>query len=292
MKTDQAKQLTDNAIQQLAAALNEGRSETITRYLATMATFHHYSFTNTLLIFGQRPTATHVAGFHTWLKLGRYVRKGEKGIAIFAPMRLKLRADDERNVNQQVSDETTDQTVLRFRIVHVFDIEQTEGESLPEPARVEGEPAEHLTRLKALIAERGITLEYTDTLGLADGASIGGRIFVKAGKPAGEEFAVLVHELAHELLHRRPLEQRPSKTVRETEAEAVAFVVSHAIGLQTSTACSDYIQLYNGDAKTLMQSLERIQRTSAEILADLVPKAVAESRVQNTVAINGQEVLR
>jgi hypothetical protein len=60
------------------------------------------------------------------------------------------------------------------------------------------------------------------------------------------------------------------KKVRETEAEAVAFVVCHGIGLDTNTAGSDYIQLYNGDKKTLMQSLERIQRTAAEILEAVI----------------------
>lgn len=56
-------------------------------------------------------------------------------------------------------------------------------------------------------------------LGMADGSSIGVRILIKAGKPVADEFAVLVHELAHEMLHRIPKEQRPSKTVRETESK-------------------------------------------------------------------------
>jgi hypothetical protein len=56
------------------------------------------------------------------------------------------------------------------------------------------------------------------------------------------------------------------KKVRETEAEAVAFVVCHGIGLNTNSASSDYIQLYNGDKETLMKSLERIQKTASEIL--------------------------
>jgi antirestriction protein ArdC len=290
MKTEQAKQLTDQAIERLAADLKQRRSETLTRYLTTMAKFHRYSFTNVMLIFCQRPTATHVAGFHTWLKFSRYVRKGEKGIAIFAPMRVKARGEDERNDSPARDDEQAPEIVLRFRIVHVFDIEQTDGEPLPEPARVEGDPAEHLIRLKSLIEKRGIGLEYSDTLGLADGASVGGRIIIKPGKSAAEEFAVLVHELAHELLHRNGEEPRPSRTVRETEAEAVAFVVAHAAGLQTSTACSDYIQSYNGDIKTLTESLERIQRTSAEILAAVLDQPRHEQHF-DTVAANGQEVL-
>ena len=51
-----------------------------------MATFHNYSFSKMMLICLQRPDATHVAGFNTWKKLGRYVKKGEKGIGIIAPM--------------------------------------------------------------------------------------------------------------------------------------------------------------------------------------------------------------
>lgn len=46
----------------------------------------------------------------------------------------------------------------------------------------------------------------------------------------------------------------------------VAFVVCYAVGLNTNSASSDYIQLYNGDKKTLIESLERIQKTASEIL--------------------------
>jgi hypothetical protein len=68
-------------------------------------------------------------------------------------------------------------------------------------------------------------------------------------------------------------DNRPKdKKVRETEAEAVAFVVCHAIGLDTNSASSDYIQLYNGDKETLMDSLERIQKTASEILEAVMDK--------------------
>jgi hypothetical protein len=73
------------------------------------------------------------------------------------------------------------------------------------------------------------------------------------------------HELAHELLH---LDNRATTTrrQRETEAEAVAFVVCHVIGLETGTASQDYIQLYNGDAKLLLDRLERVRRAASQIL--------------------------
>ncbi|MDQ2948226.1 MAG: ArdC-like ssDNA-binding domain-containing protein [Acidobacteriota bacterium] len=86
MKTDQVKQLAENALNQLMEALERGHSETLKTYLSTMSRFHRYSWGNVLLIATQKPDATHIAGFQSWLKLDRYVKKGEKGIAIFAPM--------------------------------------------------------------------------------------------------------------------------------------------------------------------------------------------------------------
>jgi hypothetical protein len=59
--------------------------------------------------------------------------------------------------------------------------------------------------------------------------------------------------------------------MRETEAEAVAFVVSSAIGLDVNTAGSDYIQLHAGDKATLTESLALIQQTAAEILKAVMP---------------------
>ena len=82
----------------------------------------------------------------------------------------------------------------------------------------------------------------------------------------------MAHEAAHEMLHRDKETTPKDKKVRETEAEAVAFVVCHGIGLDTNSASSDYIQLYNGNKETLMESLERIQRTAAEILDAVMDK--------------------
>jgi hypothetical protein len=260
MKAEEARKIADQALEQLAEALRQGKSEALTRYLAMLARFHKYSFGNVMLILWQRPDATHVAGFTAWKQMGRYVKKGEKGIVIIAPMVLRKREDE--------GDEQQARPVLRFRGVHVFDVSQTDGEPLPEPARVAGNPSVHLERLKTLVAERGISLDYADVPIGAEGVSRGGRISIRPGLAPAAEFSVMVHELAHELLHRG--EDRPAnKTVRETEAEAVAFVVCQATGLENGTAASDYIQLYDGKAETLAQSLDRIQRAAAEIIAAL-----------------------
>lgn len=252
------------ALDDLLGALEAGRSETLQTFLAAMGKFHKYSWGNVLLICSQCPDATHVAGYRTWKSLGRYVRKGEKGITIIAPVPLRTK-------DQETGEE---ETKLRFRAAHVFDISQTDGEELPDLGRPEGDPAEFLPRLKELTHSKGIKLDYSEDLGSALGRSSGGAISLAPGLSPAEEFSVLSHELAHELLHQAGGE-RPSKTVRETEAEAVAFVVSSSIGLKNGSSSADYIQLYSGDAATLTTSLERVQRTSTEIISALHPAEAA-----------------
>jgi len=95
----------------------------------------------------------------------------------------------------------------------------------------------------------------------------------------------LVHETAHELLHKAERRTMTTQTVRETEAEAVAFIVGQAVGLEMGTASSDYIQMYAGNAALLAESLEVIQRTSAVILdAILTDETVQENEAVAEVA--------
>ncbi len=78
MKHEQAKTIADEALSKLAEAIERGHSETLRTYLSIMGRFHRYSWGNILLIASQRPDATRVAGFHTWRRLERAVRKGER----------------------------------------------------------------------------------------------------------------------------------------------------------------------------------------------------------------------
>jgi antirestriction protein ArdC len=261
MNADAIKTLTTDALDKLAALLDEGQSERLSALLKTMARFHKYSWHNVFLIAAQRPTATRVAGFQTWRSLGRFVRRGEKGIAILAPIVSRRRVDDldDRDVESR--------TVAGFHTVHVFDITQTDGEPLPEVAHASGDPGDKIAAMRTAILASGITLEYADDLDGALGTSSGGRIQVLNGLAPAEELMVLAHEWAHELLHRTG--ERPARDTRELEAEAVAFVVGEAVGLDAGQAASDYVQLYRGDREALAESLDRIQHAAATILRAL-----------------------
>ena len=92
-----AQQLIRENVQFLIQQLEAGHSEALTAYLDAMVHFHNYSFGNVLAIARQKPQATNVAGMWSWNQLGRFVKRGEKGIAILAPMIAKTRKDDVKN---------------------------------------------------------------------------------------------------------------------------------------------------------------------------------------------------
>jgi antirestriction protein ArdC len=259
MNSENIKKVTNQAIEQLIAALNAGKSEALTNYLAAVARFHHYSFQNILLIARQCPQATRVAGFHTWRSLGRFVKKGEKGLMILAPLLRKVESADACSTEKKSQ-------IFGFRAVYVFDVSQTDGAPLLTIGVAQGDPGEYFTRLEQLVLEQGISLEYSEEIAPAKGVSCGKKIILLPGMAPAEQFSTLVHELAHEMLHRDARRTEITQRVRETEAEAVAFVVSQGIGLDTNTAAQDYISLYSGDPELLMASLEYIQQTANQIL--------------------------
>jgi antirestriction protein ArdC len=232
----------------------------LTQYLEAIGRFHRYSLRNAMLIASQKPAATHVAGFHAWHKLGRFVKKGEKGILILAPIVRRKNETWEQNETDESS------TAVCFRAAYVFDISQTDGQELPAIGCVNGDPRNYRERLAKFVAEQSIALEYSQEIAPARGTSAGGKITLLPGQSPAEDFATLAHEPAHEMMHRDERRKNTTKRLRETEAEAVSFVVCSAIGLETGSAAQDYIQLYEGDAKLLAESLEHIQKTATQIL--------------------------
>jgi hypothetical protein len=266
------RQAVDYLIQQLEA----GKSETLTAYLNAMGRFHSYSFGNILQIARQKPDAQRVAGIRTWNEMGRFVKKGEKGIQILAPMTgYRRRKSGDGELEQEP--ETKPQPVLiGFRAVYVFDVAQTEGADLPEfEHNITGEVGEHRDRLIDFLAHENIALEFNEKIAPALGVSYGGKIALLPGQSKTEEFVSLVHETAHELLHKAERRTMTTQTVRETEAEAVAFIVGQAVGLEMGNASIDYIQMYAGNAALLAESLEVVQRTASTILRAIRPENTA-----------------
>lgn len=265
MKVEEVKQITNKALEELAVSLETGHSETLTAYLKTMALFSKYSLNNLFLIARQRPDARRVAGFHTWRKLGRYVRKNEKGIAIIAPL-VRRKSDEEREETQN------ERVIAGFKVAHIFSEEQTDGEPLPEIGHVTGDPGYYLSRLEQFVRENGIELCYSGEIAPARGMAEKGKITLLPEQTPAETFATLVHEVAHSELHFGERRSETTKRIRETEAESVAYVVCSAIGLETGTAAQDYVGLYGGGSKLLLESLRYIQQAANRILAAIAPE--------------------
>ena len=282
-KPQTSKEVIQANVQLLIEQLEAGHSEALTNYLTAMGRFHNYSLGNILEIARQMPTATRVAGLYAWNQLGRKVMKGQKGIRILAPM-IGTRRKKDTEATSDVA--VTHKTVLvGFRTACVFDISQTEGAELPQFTEgTKGEVGAFQERLIDFTIAQGIALEFKDSIAPALGMSYGGRIALLPGQAPAEEFSTLVHELAHEMLHKAERRTATTKTVRETEAEAVAFVVSQTIGLDAGRASADYIHLYHGNATLLAESLEVIQKTSALILSaiETAPVKAEEKDQQDT----------
>ncbi len=283
-KVRQAKQTLEEHVQSLAEQMRQGKSENLIRYLEFSAQFHHYSFGNILLAICQRSGITRLAGLRQWNKLGRRVKAGERGMMILAPMAVWNRpkeeaepASEEETIESER--EETREKVTIFKPVYVFDVSQTEGAELPALVLATGDADTVLPALKEAVREADIALEeldWTPGSATAHGASYGGRIVIRRDLNSAEAFLTLAHEFAHELLHwpkdgtseaSRGVGKEPNKTIRETEAEAAAFVVCRHFGITANA--SDYLLLYDSNSHVLLSRLETIRRTAARIIGEI-----------------------
>ncbi len=196
-KAQALRQRIDASLEVLAKAVDDVRaSDAFRQYLATQARFHKYSWGNCLLIASQRPDATRVAGYRTWQGLTRQVRKGERGIMIFAPCPYR------REVEK--SDGSTEEREgMFFRAVHVFDVAQTDGPELPsvDVPTVQAAADDLLAKLTSVADSRGIAVSFGALSGGTFGVSKQGAVEVDNSHPTGQQAKTLAHELAHEALH-------------------------------------------------------------------------------------------
>lgn len=233
--------------------------------LSTMGKFHKYSWSNQMLIAAQRPGATIVAGLKLWNKVGRQVKRGEKGIRIFAP-----RPFTTTTINQAGEEEA--HKGMSFVTVCVFDVAQTDGEALKDPlSRIPGDWAPTVEKLTAFALTKGITVE-TQALSLGHyGTSYGGKIVVKEGLESGQHVLVLVHEITHELLHQGQIQVKRdsiSSQDMELEAEATAYAVGSYFGMVNPNSAA-YLRLYKIEGKQIRAHFAAISKATSEILGAL-----------------------
>jgi antirestriction protein ArdC len=255
----------DEALDRLASGIAQlTSSETWTAWLRVQARFHSYSFNNTVLILGQRPAASRIAGFHTWRRLGRFVRRGEQAVWILAP--VTRRANDDES-------EKAMRTVVGFRPVAVFSEDQTDGEPLPEVCtRLYGdEPAGVFAELARVAQSFGFAVEnyaFDDETN-GDCSHVLRRIRIKTTLEPMHRAKTLAHELGHALLHF----ERTERGLMEIEAESVAFIVCNVLGIDAGAWTFGYITTWSGGGDQAIAAIRaagtRIQRTAEHILSEL-----------------------
>jgi antirestriction protein ArdC len=261
-----------SSIDSLLSTLRESLAQpgkSLLPLLTSMSRFAKYSLANQMLIFAQRPDAICVMGYRAWNKAGYQVRKGEHGIAIYAPMLVANKRDT-------TADSDTDTGPrLGYRVAYVFDVAQVDAIAGTDAAAVAATPADtgahrHLEALKAFLVGHNVELEYQALARCLLGYTDGRRITCGTGQPAHIEFATLAHETTHLLLH-FPADRstRPDLTTRETEAEAVTYLLCAQLGIAGTEASVEYIQSYRGTPDTLDASLERIRATAQRLSTEL-----------------------
>lgn len=278
-RTTQLQHQIRQFVTDLATATEEAKSSaSLLAYLKFAGAFHDYSLNNTLLIYMQKPDATRVAGFHAWRKLGRFVKKGEKGIAILAPITVKANRDNNREVP---AGEEEPEIVTRFRTVYVFDVSQTEGEDLPEAPVLTGDICdEDMTLALTLFAdEMGITTRTERLTGSAMGLSKGGTIILDESLEGADRFAVLAHEIGHELLRHRERRSELDKQSREIEAESIAWTVCQHFNVPCTAPA--YLALHGADSKDIIARLSNIVGVIQQVITGVEAHLTAFQQAAN-----------
>ncbi len=281
--TDERKAEMEALHAQLAEQVEALRtSEAWARYLTFCAAFHRYSLGNVLLILAQREDATQVAGYRAWHKLGRQVRKGERGIRIIGTGERTVTDEDE---------ETGEASTSRRRVffpVSVFDIGQTDAiegveDVRPPVHRLDGEDeAGIFVAVAAYLRAQGWTVSRETILGERNGFTTndGRRVVVDAGLSPAQAAKTALHEAGHVVLGHLDddfTEYLAHRGRYEVEAESVAYVLAALLGLDTSAYSVGYVAEWAERAKadvikdTAGRVLQAVHTLAAALLPEQLP---------------------
>ena len=286
-RADELHQITDKLEKGVKDVF---QSDKYKQFLNVMAKFPRYSVNNTMLIMMQRPDAQLCQSFTGWKQMGRYVKKGEKGISILAPAPYKIEREqtklDEKgrpvfDADGEPVKEKVEVTIRAFKVVKTFDLSQTDGKELPTigPSELVGNIEGYPTRFPALQEISPVPVSFE----LIDGDAKGfyhledKKIVVQDGMSEVQTIKTLLHEMAHEKLHDKdnvPEAKDISRNGKEVEAESVAYVVCQHYGINTSDYSFSYVAGWSEGKETpeLKASLDKIRQTASEFIYQIDQK--------------------
>lgn len=268
------------------------QSDKYREYLQTMSRFHRYSVNNQMLIYMQKPAATHVASFSKWRdQFGRNVKRGEKGIKIIAPTPYKKKVEETKldpdtklpmlDENGKVIKEEKEIQVPMYRVVSVFDVSQTEGKPLPQlVSDLSGNVQNYDAFVEAIRRSSDVPITFEPMEQSMDGyfSLDEQKIVIRNDMSEVQTVAALLHEMAHSKLHNtkvsdehNPETAKISRNTEEVQAESIAFTVSAYYGIKTDENSLAYIALWSKDKELpeLKSSLETINKTANKMITDI-----------------------
>lgn len=272
-RQQEIKEITEQLEDQLLGNLFD--SEKYKKFLMTMGKFWRYSLNNQILIYRQFPMATYVASYRNWqTKFHRHVRQGEKGIKVLVPIKVKKKQNED-DEQKDDNDEEEKSRAAFFKVCHVWDISQTEGEPLPTVGVDElcGDVHGYDKMEKAISSISPVPIRMAE---IYDGSKgyydrIKKEIVIKKGMSQSHTIHTLLHEITHAILAQKKIDEKMDRATNEVIAESVSYTVCCNLGIDTSGYSCGYIVSWSDgrDLRVLKQSLQLIRDTAFEIMVSL-----------------------
>lgn len=247
------------------------KSKNFIEFISFSSVFHQYSFGNTLLIWGQNPRASRVAGMKTWNSIGRHVKKGEKGIAIFAPI-VKIVKDHQEQIDVTPEAEKREERLIGFRAVYVWDIEQTEGKPVPQlntiPPVMVGNAE---TLFSRILQASPVPVSFEEIKNSAKGYYVPKekRIVLSNSLLTEEKVKTLLHEIAHHLSFTMNSNTETTEKTRQTEeviAEGAAYIASANFGLDSSGYSFPYVASWCREPELVLSAGRDMRKVAVELI--------------------------
>ena len=285
----QAEALQQQITDQVESLRDSGQWQ---QFLDFAHNFHNYSLNNLLLILGQNPNASAVAGFRKWQELNRQVRKGEESLKIFGYGEKKMTAEEEAEAEANNlpihRNAKGDAVKIYFPMLSVFDIAQTDlidpeaGDPSTLAQKLTGEDTEGIAAaVRHYITAQGWTVEtehittgangYTTT----DGSK---KIAIHDELAPAQAAKTMIHEAAHAIMHEgiTQAEYIEHRGIKETEAESVAYIVAGTLGLDTRAYSVGYVaQWSQADTDLIKETAARVLKTAHQIIDAITEEAPA-----------------
>ncbi len=266
------------------------QSDKYKEFLNVMAKFPRYSVNNSILIMMQKPDAQLCQSFTGWKEMGRFVKKGEKGLNILAPAPYKV----EREVQKQDANgkpmfdhdgepitEKQEITIRAFKVVKTFDLSQTDGKELPSlgVSELVGDVDGYSKLFEALKEVCPVPITFENIEGGSKGYyhQEEKKIAINEGMSEVQNVKTAIHEMAHQKLHDKDAvaaADHVSRNGKEVEAESVAYVVCQHYGINTSDYSFSYVAGWSEGKETpeLKSALDKIRQTAADFIYQIDQK--------------------